>query len=77
MAGFLDLSKGHPGILQGGQFMNGNERKKSRDEKIADFIKSQVQQGIRLEDALRKINYIRVSEAMKLADRMETARRQG
>ncbi|MBQ3981261.1 MAG: hypothetical protein II631_04355 [Treponema sp.] len=57
--------------------MNGNERKKSRDEKIADFIKSQVQQGIRLEDALRKINYIRVSEAMKLADRMETARRQG
>ena len=57
--------------------MNGNESKKSRDEKIADFIKSQVQQGIRLEDALRKINYIRVSEAMKLADRMETARRQG
>lgn len=57
--------------------MNGNERKKSRDEKIADFIKSQVQQGIRLEDVLRKINYIRVSEAMKLADRMGTARRQG
>ena len=57
--------------------MNGNERKKSRDEKIADFIKSQVQQGIRLEDVLRKINYRRVSEAMKLADRMETARRQG
>ena len=57
--------------------MNGNERKKSRDEKIADFIKSQVKQGIRLEDALRKISYIRVSEAMKLADRMETARRQG
>ena len=57
--------------------MNGNERKKSRDEKIADFIKSQVQQGTRLEDVLRKINYIRVSEAMKLADRMETARRQG
>lgn len=55
--------------------MNGNERKKSRDEKIADFIKNQVQQGIRLEDVLRKINYIRVSEAMKLADRMETARR--
>ena len=57
--------------------MNGNEHKKSSDEKIAYFIKSQVQQGIRLEDVLRKINYIRVSEAMKLADRMETARRQG
>jgi hypothetical protein len=57
--------------------MNGNERKKSRDEKIIDFIKSQVQQGIRLEDALRKINYIRVSEAMKLADRVEKVRRQG
>lgn len=55
--------------------MKGDSQK-SKDEKTVDYLRWQVEQGARLEDVLRKINYIKVSEALKLADRKEEARRQ-
>lgn len=53
------------------------DTKKGMDLRTLNYLKIQVEQGVRLEDALRKIYYIKMSEALKLADRKEEARRQG
>lgn len=45
--------------------------KKSDDEKTVEYIYWQVRHGVKLDDVLKKLEYIKKSEAIKLADRMQ------